>query len=140
MTPDINLISNQAVTLPGAEGTLAFVKVSEDSESILRRVQATANTYPRELKVIQQEKKLGTRAASRRTVIQLKESDWSTIVPNENGIGGRADGQAIVTLTINRPLGAGYTAYFTNNKILTLLGTVFHLFSTAGSNVLAGEK
>jgi len=141
MTADIALVSNAASqTLPGAEGTLTFVKLKDEGDTSLRRVAATASTYPRTLLITQQERNLGKRNASRRTVVQCKEEDWTTIVPLENGQGGKADGVATVTVTINRPLGPGYGTNFTTAKINTLLGSAMSAILQYDANILAGEK
>lgn len=142
MTADLSLTSNASgVTLPGAEGATTYVKLRDlQTGGTLRRVNATASTFPRELLVVQQERNIGRRNATRRTVVSLSERDISTIVPLENGTGGKADGLATVSLTIVRPLAAGYQTNFTNAKMLTLLGAVMSLLTSASTSLLAGEQ
>jgi len=141
MTPDLSLTSNAAITLPGAEGATTYVKLRDlPTGGTLRRVNATASTYPRELLIIQQERNVGRRNATRRSVVSLTERDITTLVPLENGTGGKADGLMTVTMTIVRPIGAGFGAHFTQALCLTMFGVVMSLISTAGTAVLAGEQ
>jgi len=141
MTPDLVVTSNRAaVTLPGADGAATFNKVWENADSILRRIQSTAFNLPREILISQVDRKPGTRAGSRRTVIQAKERDLTTIVPLESGLGGRADGEAVVTVTIVRPTSPGYQTTFSDAKLKTLVSDAFDVVLQNIAAILAGEK
>jgi len=141
MSPDLTVNSQRtAVTLPGAESSVVFNKVYETGEITLRRVQSTANTFPRELIIGQLERKLGTRAGTRRTQVIVKERDLSTIVPLESGNGGRADGEATVVVTLVRPTAPGFQTTFSNNKMKTLFCQAFDCIMQNIDALIAGEK
>jgi hypothetical protein len=141
MNTDLTVVSNRAaVTLPGADSSKVYVKQKETADTIVRRVAATALTYPRTLTIAQTEKLPGTRKGSRRIVVSVKEEDRVTIVPNENGLGGRADGEATVTITFNFPTAPGYGTTFTAAKLKTLLGDAYDATHQSLDSIIAGEK
>jgi hypothetical protein len=90
--------------------------------------------------VINQERNPGTRKGVRRTVVIAKERDVSTIVPLESGLGGRADGEATFTITMNRPTAPGYQTNFTAAKMKTLAGAAIDCLLQNFDALLAGEK
>jgi hypothetical protein len=141
MTSDLTIVSNRAAqTLPGADSSTVYVKRSESADTIERGVQATALTYPRTITIVQQARNPGTRKGSQRTVVIAKERDASTVVALESGLGGRADGEATVTLTIVRPTAPGYQTTFTAAKLKTLIGVVFDSVLQNADALIAGEK
>lgn len=141
MNTDLTIVSNRASqTLPGADSSTVYAKRTETADSVERGVQATALTYPRTLTIINQERFPGTRKGSRRSVLICKERDVSTIVPLESGLGGRADGEATVTITIVRPTAPGYQTTFTAAKLKTLFGAATDALLQNFDAILAGEK
>lgn len=141
MNTDLSITSNRAsVTLPGAESATTYAKRTETADSVERGVQATALTYPRTLQIINQERFPGTRKGTRRSVLISKERDVSTIVPLESGLGGRADGEATVTITIVRPTAPGYQATFSAAKLKTLAAVAWDALQQNFDAILAGEK
>jgi len=141
MTTDLTIVSNRSsVTLPGADGSTIYNKRSETADTVERGVQATALTFPRTLTIVQQHRKPGTRSGTQRTVVSAKEQDRSTVVALDTGIGGRADGEATVTITIVRPTGPGYQANFTAAKLKTLFSAAADVVIQNFDALLAGEK
>lgn len=141
MTQDLTIISNRgSVTLPGADASTLYAKRTETVDTMERGVAATALSLPRTLTVVNQERLPGTRKGTRRTVVICKERDLTTIVPLESGLGGRADGEATVTVTIVRPTAPGYQTTFSAAKIGTLCGVAFDAVIQNLSALLAGEK
>jgi len=141
MSPDLSIVSNRtAVVLPGADSSLSYIKRSETIDTVERGVQATALSYPRTLTTISQDRKPGTRGGTRRVVVICKERDLTTVVPYENGLGGRADGEATVTITIVRPTAPGYATNFSAAKMKTLIGAAVDATLQNADALLAGEK
>lgn len=141
MNTDLTIVSNRAaVTLPGSEASTVYVKRSETVDTVVRGVQATALSYPRTITVVNQERAPGTRKGTGRIVVIAKERDLTTVVPLESGIGGRADGEATVTVTIVRPTAPGYQSTFNDVKLKTLWAAAADLINQNMSALLAGEK
>lgn len=141
MNADLTVTSNRAsVSMGGTEGATVYAKRWENETTTERGVQATALTLPRTLQIIQQERNPGTRKGTRRTVVIMKERDLSTIVPLESGVGGRADGEATVTVTIVRPTAPGYQTTFSSAKMITLVAAGLDVVLQNLSALLAGEK
>jgi len=141
MNQDLTIVSNRgSVTLPGAENSTVYAKRSETQDTVERGVQATALTFPRTLTIVNQERNPGTRKGTRRTAIIAKERDLSTIVPLESGTGGRADGEATVTMTIVRPTAPGYQTTFTAAKLKTLAAVAIDAYIQNADALIAGEK
>jgi len=142
MTTDLTIVSNRAtVTLPGSDGSTVYARISETNDTTLRRVQATSSSAPRTLAIIQQETNLGKRNAKRRTVVSVKEQDNTTLVPLEGSTtSGRADGECTLAISLNRPLGAGYQAFFTAAKVKTIFAVAADAFIQNIDAILAGER
>jgi hypothetical protein len=141
MNTDLTITSNRTgQALGGADGATVYAKVSESADTIVRRVQATALTFPRIMSIIQAARGEGTRKGTQRTVVTVKERDVSTVVPLESGIGGRADGEATFSLSLVRPTAPGYQATFTAAKLKTLAAVAIDAWFQNVDALIAGEK
>jgi hypothetical protein len=127
LTSDLTVVDNQgSVTLPGGAGSLTFALVAGGGgTSSLRRVAATANTTPQELRISHTE--VGKGFARRlRSLIQARITKNDAVLTSTGGIVPSIS----VSLTIDRPMNMG--VYVTDQNVKDLLGQVFDVVTRSG--------